>query len=130
MGDGTRAEVMAAVEGSAPLRELLSRGSSGSFIAAESVQVVLRALLEHDFTIPADTMPVHRSMSLRRSPSAEPAASRVEATEGNDGAEVWFRIGETDVEFQIQFAPRPLGLLGDLYESLLSGGTSSQEGGG
>ena len=130
MGERTRAEVLAAVEGSAPLAELLSSGSPGSFIAAESVQLVLSALVSHNFVIPADTMPVHRSMALRRSPSAEPAASRVETTEGSDGAEVWLRIGETDVEFQMQFVPRPPGLLGDLYESLLSGGARSPEDGG
>ena len=99
-------------------------------VAAESVEVVLKALVSHNFAIPADTMPVHRSMSLRRSPSSEPAVPRVEAPDGSDRAEVWVRIGETDVEFQMQFVPRPPGLLGDLDESLLSGGTSSQGGGG
>ena len=121
---------MAAVEASGgPLRELLSGGSPDSFLAVESVEIVLKALVSHNFAIPADTMPVHRSMSLRRSPSSEPAVPRVEAPDGSDGAEVWLRIGETDVEFQMQFVPRPPGLLGDLYESLLGDGAHKEDGG-
>ena len=120
---------MAAVEASGPLRQLLSGGSPDSFLAVESVEIVLKALVSHNFAIPADTMPVHRSMSLRRSPSSEQAVPRVEAPDGSDGAEVWLRIGETDVEFQMQFVPRPPGLLGDLYESLLGDGAHKEDGG-
>ena len=128
MGEAARTRVMAAVEASGPLRELLGDGSPDSFIAAESVEAVLRALVSHNFAIPADTMPVHRSMSLRRAPSSEPAVPRVEVPDGTEGAEVWLRIGETDVEFQMQFVPRPPGLLGDLYESLLGGANIQDRG--
>ena len=129
MSEAVRTRVMAAVEASGPLQELLGDGSPDSFVAAESVEVVLKALVSDNFAIPADTMPVHRSMSLRRAPTSEPAVPRVEAPDGTGGAEVWLRIGGTDLEFQMQFVPRPPGLLGDLYESLLRDGAGKEAGG-